>query len=154
MSAYAKDTEVSVERSQAEIQGIVRRYGATGFLAGWEGDRAMVQFTAADRRVRFVLTMPARDERRFTHSSRGARTADVARREWEQACRQIWRAMALVIKAKLEAVQAGIVTFEQEFLAQIVLPDGATVYERTRDALKVAYETGSLQPLLPALPKS
>ena len=35
---------------------------------------------------------------------------------WEQACRQRWRALALVIKAKLEAIDAEISTFEEEFL--------------------------------------
>ena len=33
----------------------------------------------------------------------------------------------LVIKAKLEAVEAGVTTFEQEFLANMVLPDKTTV---------------------------
>ena len=45
---------------------------------------------------------------------RGAR----ARQEThDQACRQRWRALLLVIKAKLEAVTAGISTVETEFLA-------------------------------------
>ena len=147
--AYARNTDVSVERSQVEIGTILRRYGAESFLCGYEGDRAVVQFTAAARRVRFVLTLPTRSERRFTHSSRGARTPEVVGREWEQACRQKWRALALVIKAKLEAVEAGIVTFEQEFLGQVVLPDDTTVYDQTRDRVALAYDTGQLQPLLP-----
>ena len=42
---------------------------------------------------------------------------------YDQACRQRWRALLLVIKAKLEAVTAGISTIETEFLANIVLPD-------------------------------
>ena len=148
--AYAKDTEVSVERSQMEIGAIVRRYGADGFLSGWEGDRAMVQFAATGRRVRFILDLPGKGERRFTHHSRGVRSPEAALKEWEQACRQKWRALALVIKAKLEAVEAGIVTFEEEFLPHILLPDGSTVYDRTSEGLRLAYETGQMQPLLPA----
>ena len=42
-------------------------------------------------------------------------------------CRQRWRALNLAIKAKLEAVESGIVTFDQEFLAHIVGPSGQTV---------------------------
>lgn len=32
--AYAKGTEVSVAKSQAEIQNIIMRYGATTFMFG------------------------------------------------------------------------------------------------------------------------
>ena len=41
---YASDTEVSVEKSRSEIEGTLRRYGATGFLSGWEGSQAMIAF--------------------------------------------------------------------------------------------------------------
>ena len=148
--SYAATTDVSVEKSQAEIQQIVRRYGADGYLSGWEADRAMVQFRAHARYVRFLLTLPNPSEKRFVFHSRGTRTPEAARKEWEQACRQKWRALALVIKAKLEAVDAGIVTFEEEFLPHILLPDGSTVYERAREQVRVAYETGEMLPMLPA----
>ena len=40
--------------------------------------------------------------------------------------RQRWRALALCIKAKLEAVECGITSFEEEFLAHVVMPNGQT----------------------------
>jgi hypothetical protein len=33
-----------------------------------------------------------------------------------------WRALLLMIKAKVEAVESGVVTFEDEWLAHFVLP--------------------------------
>ena len=154
MTRYAATTEVSVEKSRAEIETIVRRYGAEGFISGWEGARAMVQFRAQARYVRFLMTLPARDEERFTTFMRGSskhkRTPEQAASQWEQACRQKWRALALMIKAKLEAVESGIVTFEQEFFPHVMMPDGRTVYEAAREQVAVAYETGDMQPLLPA----
>ena len=45
----------------------------------------------------------------------------------EEACRQRCRALLLIIRAKLEAVESGITTLEIEFLANILLPDGGTV---------------------------
>jgi len=39
---------------------------------------------------------------------------------------QRYRAIALIIKTNLEAVIAGIATFEQAFLAYLLLPDGDT----------------------------
>jgi hypothetical protein len=56
----------------------------------------------------------------------------------------------LVIKAKLEAVASGITTFEDEFLAHIVMPDGQTVATHIKPRIAQAYETGSMQALLPA----
>ncbi len=77
------------------------------------------------------------------------RADSVAEKNWEQACRQRWRALALVIKAKLEAVSAGISVFEDEFLANIVLPDGQLVGQWLRPQLAVSYEGGRMPPLLP-----
>jgi hypothetical protein len=54
-----------------------------------------------------------------------------------------------VIKAKLEAVAAGITIFEDEFLAHIVLPGGQTVAETIRENIAIAYREKRVQPLLP-----
>ena len=56
----------------------------------------------------------------------------------------------LVIKAKLEAVTAGISTIETEFLANIVLPDNTTAGEWMLPQIDRAYRTGEMPPLLPA----
>lgn len=155
MGKFASQTSVPVEKSKAEIEATVRRYGAEGFIAGWEGDRAMLQFKCQDRYVRFLMAMPDRKEKRFTeYRRRGScsatmRSPAAAEEAWEQACRQIWRALALMVKAKLEGVDSGIATFEAEFLANIVMPDGKTVYEKTRELIAIAYEKGDMPTLLP-----
>lgn len=146
---YAASTTVSVERTKGEIEQVIRRYGADGFMSAWEGDKAMIQFRNQGRYVRFMLILPAPTERRFTHSARGMRTKAVATKEWEQACRARWRALLLVIKAKLEAVEAGIVEFEQEFLAHIVMPDGKALYDHVKSGVAIAYERGDMPTLLP-----
>jgi hypothetical protein len=149
--AYAATTNVSAESSRSEIERILTRYGADQFMYGWDADRAIVGFRAQDRQIKFEIVMPRRDERRFTHHSRGMRTADGAHKEWEQGCRQRWRALALVIKAKLEAIEAGISEFEAEFMANIVLPDGSTVGEWMRPQIDAAYDSGRMPSMLPAL---
>lgn len=149
MSRYAESTTVSVANSKAEIERIVERWGASQFMSGWSTEQAIIAFSAEGRQVRFVLPMPSKDEKRFTHHSKGARTPEAALKEWEQACRQRWRALALVIKAKLEAVESGISVFEDEFMANIVLPGGRTVSEEVRPAIANAYAGGTMQQLLP-----
>lgn len=148
---YAKDTVVSTERSRAEIETTLRRYGATGFLSGYDENRAFIAFKMADRQVKIRMTLPDPNETRFTHSHGGKRKrfpAD-AQREWEQGCRQQWRALHLVIKAKLEAVAAGIAVFDDEFMPHIVMPDGKTIGDHIRPALVKAYASGKMPPLLP-----
>lgn len=145
---YASGTDVSSDRSRAEIERTLARYGADQFAYMSSRERAVVAFVVDGRQVRFVLALPDRQAREFTHHSRGARTAAAAENAYEQAVRQRWRALALVVKAKLEAVDAGIVTFEQEFLAHMVLPGGESVFDTVAPAIEHAYATGDVAPLL------
>lgn len=148
MRRYAQDTSVSVERSKAEIEKLLRRYGANQFVNGWDRDKAMIAFRAHDRMIRFTLPLPPRADYTQTPTGR-ERHPDVATEEWERACRQCWRALALVIKAKLEAVEAKIAEFEQEFYAFIVLPNGHTMYEETREQVAQIYTSNRMKALLP-----
>jgi hypothetical protein len=144
VTRYAADTSVSVEKSRMEIERILARYGADAFAYFSEANRAMIAFRIDGRQIKFVLTLPEKNLREFTHHSRGERTTDAALTAWEQACRQRWRALALVIKAKLEACAAGITTIEDEFLAHTVLPDGRTVGEWAKPELDEAYRIGAM----------
>lgn len=150
---YAENTTVSADKSRAEIERTLQRYGATAFMYGWEADRAVIQFSSTGRLVRFVLHLPDPQAREFSHTpGKGlVRTPEQAMAEWEKACRQRWRALALVVKAKLEAVEAGITEFEDEFLAHIVLPDGQTAGAWMRPQIEQAYDTGRMPSALPAL---
>lgn len=146
---YADNTQVPVERSRAEIERTLSRYGASAFGYMTEAGRAVIVFEAHGRRIRFDLPLPRPDEDRFTRHARGTRTATAAQAAWEQACRQRWRALALAVKAKLEAVEAGIAEFEDEFLAYIVLPSGQTMGEVARPAIAAAYTSGTMPALMP-----
>jgi hypothetical protein len=115
---FAAKTKVPVERTRAEIEKLVRKYGAKGFASGWQGSVARIEFLAADRHIRLSVMVP----------------------ENAQAARQKWRALLLLVKAKLAAVDAKIVTLEQAFATDIVMPDGRTVWESIHPQIKLAYE--------------
>ncbi len=87
-------------------------------------------FEMEERRIRFDVPMPDEEAHPQIH-------------------RQPWRALLLVIKAKLEAVETGITCFDDEFMAHIVLPDGKTVGQFMRPQISVAYDKGTMPPLLP-----
>lgn len=113
----------------------------------------MVAFKVKNRLVRFEMVLPAKDDPKFTRDGRSKYTFKAlpqaaCLRNWEQACRQRWRALSLCIKAKLEAVETGISTFEQEFLANIVLPDDRTIGDHIVPRLD-AVASGKIK-LLPA----
>ena len=149
---YAADTKVSAERTRAQIEQLVVRYGAGEFATGWRDGAAMIGFTMNERHVRFVLPLPRRDDDEFTRTPTGkARAATAAGAAWEQACRSRWRALHLAIKAKLEAVEVGIVHFDDEFMSHIVLPGGQSVGEFMRPQIERSYQTGDLPKLLPHL---
>ncbi len=147
---YAAGTDVSSARSRDEIERILQRYGATSFAYGWQAGRAMVGFSVNARQIKFELPLPDRAARDFTHTpARGTRrTPAEAEKAYEQGVKQRWRALALVIKAKLEAVEAGIVTFEEEFAMHMVLPDGRTVAQHVTPAIAQAYATGCVPAML------
>ena len=147
MAKFAEHTTVSVEKSRAEIERLLSRYGAKAFGYMATDTQATLAFQASERHIRFSLKLPpesdfARDGRRQL------RTPDKRRDAREAACRRLWRALCLVIKAKLEAVASGVSVFEDEFMAHIVLPSGLTVSEEVRPRIAAAYE-GNTVPLLP-----
>lgn len=120
---------------------------------GWQDGAATIGFRMHDRRVQFILPLPDRngDEFRLTPSKKWERSDTEIAKAYEQAVRQKWRALSLVVKAKLEAVESGITTFEEEFLAHIVLPNGQRVGAWMIPQVTEAYELGTMPPLLPML---
>jgi hypothetical protein len=149
MPTYAANTDVPADRSRAEIERTLARWGADGFMYGWEQTRAVIQFRANERFIRFIVELPDRSEFALTPSRKQRRSPAQAESAYDQAVRQRWRALALVIKAKLEAVESGITEFEAEFLAHIVLPDGSTVGDWVRPQVESAYQLGTMPQMLP-----
>jgi hypothetical protein len=107
----------------------MKKRGADQFLSGDDGKRAILAFRLKGRQLRFTLPLAT------------ARN--------EQQIRSRWRALLLVIKAKLEAIDIGILTIEDAFLAETVLPDRSTVAEHMAPQIEAAYATGKMPPLLP-----
>lgn len=150
---YAKGTDVPVEKSRNELESTLKRYGADAFGYAWddaaEGGRAVtIQFRARGWFVRLRLALPVYREYSYTATgkerSNAAIRAAVAAEE-----RRRWRSLLLVVKAKLESVELGVESFEQAFLANLMLPDGRTVAEWVEPQMVEIYETGQMPKALP-----
>lgn len=127
-ATYAVDTKVPVQNTRMEIETTLSKFGATSFAFANQPHKATVMFEYDSRRVRFDLPLP-----------------DIAD---QRGHRQRWRALFLSIKAKLVSVQTEIETFEEAFLAHVVLADGSTVGQMTRPTIEQQYKTGKMVPLL------
>ena len=149
---YAKGTHVPADRSKIEIERILTRYGVDQFMYGWEDSRAMIGLRYSGKLVRFILPLPDPSSDEFTLTPGGGRRDENgAEKAYQQAVRQRWRALALIVKAKLEATETGITSFEQEFLAHIVLPDNRTVGEYLLTQIEDAYACGKMPRMLPGV---
>lgn len=131
---YASKTKVSSLQSRNEIERLLERYGADHFLYANTPTEAVIGFRIESLPIRITLPLP--DQTDFEFTTRGGSSRPVARTPaqqqsaYQQAIRQSWRALALVLKAKLEAVDAGITTIEHQFLPNILLPDNTTIGDR------------------------
>lgn len=156
MARYAADTNVPPERSLNEIRQTLKRYaqlhGNEQFVFGMidKGSSVELGFQINHRRYRMVLPLPPEDSREFhvTPSGRQRTSASAAQEEWEQAVRQHWRALALWVKATLEAVEAGITTLEVAMQPHTILPSGQTVGEWMETQVEASYSTGRMPTLL------
>lgn len=136
---YATGTAVPVDRTRTEIEHLLDRHGATGFVYGTTNGQAMLAFEMCDRRLRFLVPMPQPNKSRTDENKV---KAEIRRR---------YRALLLVLKAKLEAVSSQIVAFDEEFLAHIVTDGMRTVGDQLLPTLPdVIANGGKMPPLLGA----
>lgn len=126
---YAAETEVPIERSKRQIEELLKGHGAEAYHTGWDADRDIIEFGYKGKQIRFVLRRLKRTD--FTWTKQGLmRSPRQQQAAYEQADRARWRALYLVVRAKLESVESGIAIFEEEFMAFIVVPgQGRTVGE-------------------------
>jgi hypothetical protein len=118
--AFAEHTKVPFSKTVQDILALLRKAGASQVGQYEEDKRLTIMFGMADRYVRFR----------------------VGWEDSERSQRQRGRALLLVIKAKLESVESGVETFEQAFLANVVMSDGQTVYERVSSDMQLEYDSG------------
>lgn len=120
-ASYGAGTRVGVHRSRYELERILGRYGASDFAFVEADARASIQFAMHGRYVQLALPLPDPTGVFFTHTPTGRPRAIVAQeRAYEQALREHWRALVLAVRGKLQSVESGISTFEEEFKGFLV----------------------------------
>lgn len=149
--SYASNTSVPAERSRAEIERTLANYGAERFGTMTEPDGATIYFELKGRQIQLRVPMPPKDDKRFTRSHRSSwRTVGTAERDkrYEQEYRRRWRVLLITVKAMLEAVDSKVLTFDQAFLAHIVVPGTAKTIGDALIPRLDAVQVGGLRALL------
>ncbi len=127
MAKYAKNTTVTVSKSKAQIEDLITDWGIEEFFFGRSSRGDGIGFKYEGRMYKFNVPMPER--------------GNLTDRQHEQAVRQRWRILYMSLKMKLEEIDGGGETFEDQFLSKMCLPDGSTV----ADFMKLPENVGLLE---------
>ena len=135
MREFAERTRVSVERTQAEIGAILKKYGAQDVGYGSrQGDTiGFVEFSLGGYPIRIEVPEPDRQAFKTVvvrvKGRQHQRDRSPAQRQasFEQARRERWRALLLMLKARLVLAAMCKQTPDRAFVAELVLPNNELV---------------------------
>jgi hypothetical protein len=118
--AFAQGTTVSSGKSKMEVDALLEKHGATQRGVMENNGTASILFALAGRCYRIDVPLPANST--------------------DQLTRERWRAVVLMVKAKLELVRIGASTIEREFLADLIMADGNKLADHIRARLAIGAE--------------
>lgn len=135
---YAQGTTVTVEKSRAEIESLVKKNGGKNFCYFSSPNAEVFIFEAFNRRLKFTVKMP---------KISGYYTTKQLAEKTQAEYRRLFRVLILRLKAKFESVKSGDVSADEEFLANIVDYKNQTVWEAIEPTLE-RFEADKLPKLL------
>ena len=113
MARYAKATTVPVARSKQKIEELLVSYGIEESFMGRSPRGDGIGFKYKGKVYKMNVPTPSKDNK--------------TDKQYEQELKQRWRILYMSMKMKFEEIDAGVKSFEDQFLAQMCLPDGTTV---------------------------
>lgn len=131
---YAERTTVAPQRTRQEIETLLLKRGAirTAFIN--EPGGGSVVFEMKDRRLKFSVRFPDNPKNQMVMTT--------------------WRALLLCIKAKFASIDSKIETFDEAFLAHVVMSEaGDTVYDHMKHQMPVLTKGASGGALPPPSPR-
>ena len=118
MARYAKNTTVPVARSKQKIEELLTSYGIEESFSGRSPRGDGIGWKYQGKVYKMSVPIPSKDGK--------------TEKQYEQELRQRWRILFMSMKMKFEEIDAGVISFEDQFLAQMSLPDGTTVADFMR----------------------
>ena len=130
-------TNVPVAKSQEELRKVLRRYGADRFSFTESRELAEVTFSHGAWAVRMRVPIRPMTEAAAREWARAQRVNQAKAVEGRQdsETRRVWRVLYWLLKTRMEAIDAGVETFEQAFLPHLLDEQSdRTVYEAMTDS--------------------
>ena len=118
MARYAKNTSVPVARSRQKIDELLESYGIDESFIGKSPRGDGIGFKYNGKVYKMNVPAPSKENK--------------TEKQYEQQLRQRWRILYMSTKMKFEEIDAGVISFEDQFLAQMCLPNGSTVADFMR----------------------
>lgn len=129
--AYA-GTRVGVPQSRSEIERLLEKRGVRDFRVTTSGSLFALDFN-----------WPLKDERGRVRTVLGVRIVAPWPQDDEKRRRQMARVLYWHLKSKLEAVEAGLLSFEEEFLPHLTLGRaGPRVWDDAKPMIEEAIREG------------
>jgi hypothetical protein len=152
MSKYAEGTEVPVSKSRTEIESLLKKRGVVQHFFGETLEGARIMFILHGRMYRFDIPYPDPEDREYSRDSHGWLLSDAkAKLKLDAEIRRRWRIMIIRLKVKFETVDDREGSLDEEFLANLILPDGSTMSEYMEPKIEEIYATGKMPDTLPGL---
>lgn len=157
---FASSTIISVSSTLEDIEQILRRYGASGFLQHKNYDQGYFVLAFQTKIGSFMLHIPLPDPEEFSPDKPAVRINNATEKNafknrYDQEFARIMRAVFNLIKMKLVAIDEGITTLEKEFFGDLVVftEEGKqqTVYEWYAPQVEHLRKERLMPPLLPAV---
>ncbi len=155
---YAEGTNVSLEKSQADIKKELLKRGATAIMFHDDYKRRFrVLGFQLENAAQFLVFVPMPDENAISprFPSGKLRPATNLASQQENELARLHRSLFILVKAKLVAIDDKITTLEREFFADrvIVADDGRqiTVYEWYAPQIEHLRKENLSPPLLPGV---
>ena len=143
--AYASGTEVSIDRSRAEIEKVLAKAGAKEF-AYWrneEGSNIAFRIDGLMVRLTVAAPKPPADNGKKGQAYRKYKPEQQVR--WvEDEEKRRWRVILIAVKAKLELVAMQQSTILREFMADTVMVNGKLVAEELEPRIRQMYELNKM----------
>lgn len=150
---FAEGTTVPINSTKHEIMDLVEKHTGSEAIVKTIDGRPTAMFEKDNRLYKFDVPAIDHSDPYITRTGTGRmRTGEALQTAIAAEERRLWRALLLILKAKFEILRAVPVSFEQEFLPNLVLPNRCTVNEHFTPIINDAIDQGELPTSILALP--
>lgn len=126
---YAWGTKVSIDKSRSELMGLLAKHGVEDIATTHSATRGdAVRFRIGERWFELAVPRPTFEDVKVDYARISGTWDDNRDAEW----RRRWRAQLMLLKMKLEFIETGESTVENELMSHMLLRDGQTLAEAIR----------------------